>query len=66
MVAHGLAERLLRDPLRGHGDWSLTTTTHGTITGSDGSTWRISEVAHFSVDAAGTVRAGFDRMRCEG
>lgn len=50
----------------GHGDRTVTTTTHGTITGSDGSRWRISEVAHFSVDAAGTVRAGFDRMRREG
>lgn len=49
----------------GHGDRTVTTTTHGTITGSDGSTWRISDVAHFSVDAAGTVRTGFDRMRCE-
>jgi hypothetical protein len=49
----------------GHGDRSVTTTTHGTLTGSDGSTWRISEVVHFSVDAAGTVRASFDRMRCE-
>jgi hypothetical protein len=49
----------------GHGDRSVTTTTHGTLTGSDGSTWRISEVVHFSVDAAGTARAGFDRMRCE-
>jgi hypothetical protein len=49
----------------GHGDRAVTTTTHGAITGSDGSTWQISEVAHFSVDATGTVRATFDRMRCE-
>lgn len=49
----------------GHGDRTVTTTTHGTITGSDGSTWRVTEVAHFSVDATGTVRAMFDRMRCE-
>jgi hypothetical protein len=49
----------------GHGDRTATTTTHGTIIGSDGSTWRITEVAHFSVDATGTVRATFDRMRCE-
>jgi hypothetical protein len=49
----------------GHGDRSVMTTTHGTLTGSDGSSWRISEVVHFSVDAAGTVRASFDRMHCE-
>ena len=49
----------------GHGDRSVTTTTHGILTGSDGSTWKISEVGHFSVDASGTVRASFDRMRCE-
>ncbi|HET8604514.1 MAG TPA: hypothetical protein VFM09_11335 [Marmoricola sp.] len=48
----------------GHGDRVVTTTTHGTLTGSDGSAWRISEVVHFSVDASGTVRAWFDRMRC--
>lgn len=49
----------------GHGDRSVTTTTHGSLTGSDGSTWRISEVVHFSVSHDGTVRAGFDRLRCE-
>jgi hypothetical protein len=49
----------------GHGDRVVTTTTHGLLTGSDGSVWRISEVAHLSVDAQGTVHAWFDRMRCE-
>lgn len=48
----------------GHGDRVDTTTTHGTITGSDGSTARIREVVHVAVDGNGNVRAWFDRMRC--
>jgi hypothetical protein len=48
----------------GHGDRVVSTTTHGRITGSDGSSWRISEVAHVTVDAHGNVRTSFDRMRC--
>jgi hypothetical protein len=43
----------------------VTTTTHGSLTGSDGSSWRLTEVVHFSVDARGELRAGFDRMHCE-
>ncbi len=50
----------------GHGDRVVTTTTHGKITGSDGSTWRIQEVIHLSLDAHGALRANFDRLRCEG
>ncbi len=49
----------------GHGDRVVTTTTHGLITGSDGTTWRIQEVVHLSLDARGAVRSTFDRMRCE-
>jgi hypothetical protein len=48
----------------GHGDRVVTTTTHGTITGSDGSVARITEVVHVAVDGHGTVRVWFDRMRC--
>jgi hypothetical protein len=48
----------------GHGDRVVTTTTHGTLTGSDGSSARLTEVVHVSVDGSGTVRAWFDRMRC--
>jgi hypothetical protein len=48
----------------GEGDRVVTTTTHGTLTGSDGSTARLTEVVHVSVDGSGTVRAWFDRMRC--
>lgn len=49
----------------GDDDRVVSTTTHGTITGSDGSSYKISEVVHFSVDASGTVRARFDRFHCE-
>jgi hypothetical protein len=50
----------------GHGDRVVTTTTHGVLEGSDGSTWRIQEVAHLAVDARGTVRVWFDDLRCTG
>ena len=50
----------------GEGDRVVTTATHGLITGTDGSTWRIQEVVHLSVDAQGEVRAWFDRFRCVG
>ncbi len=49
----------------GHSDRVVTTTTHGVITGSDGSTWPIQEVVHLSLDAHGVERATFDRFRCE-
>lgn len=48
----------------GFGERVDTTVTHGTITGSDGSTARITEVVHVTVDGSGKVRAWFDRMRC--
>lgn len=48
----------------GRGDRVVTTTTHGVITGSDGSTWPIDEVVHLSLDADGVARAAFDRFRC--
>jgi hypothetical protein len=48
----------------GDDDRVVTTTTHGVITGTDGSSYRISEVVHFSVDAQGNLRAWFDRFRC--
>ncbi|HET7305793.1 MAG TPA: hypothetical protein VFJ12_14725 [Segeticoccus sp.] len=50
----------------GDDDRVVTTTTHGTIAGSDGSSYRISEVVHFSVAKDGAVHASFDRFRCEG
>jgi hypothetical protein len=42
----------------------VITTTHGELTGSDGSTYRIREVAHVVVGDAGTVRVWFDRSSC--
>lgn len=49
----------------GDDDRQVTTTTHGTLTGSDGSSFRITEVVHFSIDRNGHVRAWFDRFHCE-
>lgn len=49
----------------GRGDRVVTTTTHGVITGADGSTRPLDEVVHLSLDAHGAVRATFDRFRCE-
>lgn len=48
----------------GHGDRVVTTTTHGTLVGSDGTTATLTEVVHVTVDGRGTVRVWFDRMRC--
>jgi hypothetical protein len=45
-------------------DRVVTTTMHGTISGSDGSSYLITEVVHFSVDSAGEVRAWIDRFHC--
>jgi hypothetical protein len=44
----------------------VTTTMHGALRGSDGSSYRISEVVHLSFDAHGAVRSSFDRMHCGG
>ncbi len=41
-----------------------TATVHGSLVGDDGSRFRITEVIHLTVDAQGTVRSSFDRMRC--
>lgn len=49
----------------GDDDRVVTTTTHGLITGTDGSSYRISEVAHFALDGNGDVRAWFDKFHCE-
>jgi hypothetical protein len=49
----------------GEDDRVVTTTTHGLINGTDGSSYKISEVAHFSVDGKGDVRAWFDKLHCE-
>jgi hypothetical protein len=48
----------------GNDDRVVTTTTHGTIIGTDGSSYRISEVVHLTLDAHGSVRAWFDRFHC--
>ena len=50
----------------GDGDRVVTTTTRGVLTGSDGSTWRIQEVVHLSLDGQGEPRVWFDRFRCTG
>ena len=42
-----------------------TATTQGHLTGSDGSSYRISEVGHLTIDGTGTPRIWFDRFRCE-
>jgi hypothetical protein len=42
----------------------VTTTTHGGLTGTDGSTYRIREVAHVVVEDDGTPRVWFDRFSC--
>ena len=49
----------------GEDDRVVTTTTHGLIDGTDGSSYKISEVAHFSLDGTGDVRAWFDKLHCE-
>jgi hypothetical protein len=50
----------------GDDDRVVTTTMTGVLDGSDGSSYRISDVAHFSLDAQGTVRSWFERMHCGG
>ena len=42
-----------------------TATTHGYLVGTDGSSYRISEVGHLTVDGTGTPRIWFDRFRCQ-
>ncbi|HET6626086.1 MAG TPA: hypothetical protein VFG63_06825 [Nocardioidaceae bacterium] len=42
----------------------VTTTTHGMLEGSDGTSYGVNEVAHFSLSKDGTIRAWFDRMHC--
>ena len=42
----------------------VTTTTHGTLVGSDGSRIRIAEVARVGVDGQGRLRTWFDRFHC--
>jgi hypothetical protein len=49
----------------GDDDRVVTTVTHGRITGTDGSAYKISEVVHFALDGNGTVRSSFDKFRCE-
>lgn len=49
----------------GDDDRVVTTTTHGVITGTDGSSYRIGEVAHFALDGDGNVRSWFDKFHCE-
>lgn len=49
----------------GDDDRVVTTVTHGVISGTDGSSYRISEVAHFALDGNGDVRAWFDKFHCE-
>lgn len=48
----------------GEDDWVETATASGTLSGSDGSSWRFEEVVHLSVSHDGTVRASSDRMHC--
>jgi hypothetical protein len=43
----------------------VTATTHGNLVGSDGSSYRISEVTHLAIDGAGRAPVWFDRLRCE-
>lgn len=49
----------------GDDDRVVTTTTHGRISGTDGSSYRISEVVHFSLDGNAAVRTSFDKFHCE-
>jgi hypothetical protein len=49
----------------GDDDRVVTTVTHGAISGTDGSSYKINEVAHFALDGAGDVRAWFDKLNCE-
>ena len=49
----------------GDDDRVVTTVTHGAISGTDGSSYKISEVAHFALDGNGDVRAWFDKFHCE-
>lgn len=46
-------------------DSVVTSVTHGTITGSDGSTYRVHELVHTTVHRDGTWQVWFDRMRCD-
>lgn len=48
----------------GEDDTVVTSTVHGTMTGSNGSAFRLTEVVHFSVSHDGTVRVAFDRPHC--
>jgi hypothetical protein len=48
----------------GEDDWVETATVHGTLTGSDGASYRLTEVVHLTTSHDGTVRTTFDRMRC--
>jgi hypothetical protein len=50
----------------GADDWIETATVRGSLSGSDGSAYRLTEVVHLSVSHDGTVRATFDRLRCTG
>jgi hypothetical protein len=43
----------------------VTTTTRGTLRGSDGSTYRISEVSHVVIHGAQLTQVWFDHFRCE-
>jgi hypothetical protein len=49
----------------GESDRQVTTTTHGRIEGSDGSSYGLDAVVHFSVDGNGVVRAWVDDFHCD-
>jgi len=49
----------------GDDDRVVTTVTHGVISGTDGTSYRISEVAHLALDGNGGARAWFDKFHCE-
>lgn len=49
----------------GDDDRVVTAVTHGVLTGTDGSTYRISEVSHLAIDGTGRPTVWFDRLSCE-
>ena len=49
----------------GNDDRQVTTTTHGQIDGSNGSSYGLDAVVHFSVDGNGVVRSWVDDFHCD-
>lgn len=49
----------------GEGERIDTATTQGHLDGSDGSSYRISEVGHLTIDGTGRPSVFFDHFRCE-